>query len=309
MRKRFNTTGVCVSRKHYMVDISDKIEKIEKLIENEFYFVINRPRQYGKTTTLAQVYKKIKDKYIVLDISFESLGIENFKDSEIFCRTLLNLFRKQLKGHKELLSLLNDVDNITDLSDVISNLTENQKIVLIIDEVDKASNNRLLLDFLGMLRFLYLDREKELCTTFKSVILAGVHDIRNLKLKFRDGEEERYNSPWNIAVRFDIDMSFNQREIGSMLKQYSIENNVDMNIEVLSEEIYKFTSGYPFLVSRICQVIDEDILIKETRAWNIYDIQKAVKLIIDEKNTLFDDLIKNMEHNEELYNCIYNTLV
>ena len=41
MKKRFNSTGVCVSRKHYMVDISDKLEQIKKLIDNEFYFTIN----------------------------------------------------------------------------------------------------------------------------------------------------------------------------------------------------------------------------------------------------------------------------
>lgn len=52
MKKRFNTTGVCVSRKHYMVDISNKLKEIEELIDNEFYFTMNRPRQYGKTTTL-----------------------------------------------------------------------------------------------------------------------------------------------------------------------------------------------------------------------------------------------------------------
>ncbi len=36
--KRFNTTGLCNPKKHYMVDISEKIEKIKVLIENEEYF-------------------------------------------------------------------------------------------------------------------------------------------------------------------------------------------------------------------------------------------------------------------------------
>ena len=74
---------------------------------------------------------------------------------------------------------------------------------------------------------LYLAITKEKGTTFKSVILAGVHDIKsrsapvandvvrcskNLKIKFRDHREVKYNSPWNIAVNFDIDMSFNKNE-------------------------------------------------------------------------------------------------
>lgn len=50
--KSFNTTAVCVPAKHYMVDISDRVQKIRKLIYKGEYFTINRARQYGKTTTL-----------------------------------------------------------------------------------------------------------------------------------------------------------------------------------------------------------------------------------------------------------------
>ena len=52
MKKRFNITGVCIPEKHYMVDISNKISEIFKMVEQGSYLVINRPRQYGKTTTL-----------------------------------------------------------------------------------------------------------------------------------------------------------------------------------------------------------------------------------------------------------------
>ena len=51
MKKRFNVTGTCIPNRHYMVDTFNKIDKIMELIENEEYFIINRPRQYGKTTT------------------------------------------------------------------------------------------------------------------------------------------------------------------------------------------------------------------------------------------------------------------
>ena len=54
MKKRFNVTGTCIPEKHYMVDISEKLKNIVKLVDNEEYFIINRPRQYGKTTTLIE---------------------------------------------------------------------------------------------------------------------------------------------------------------------------------------------------------------------------------------------------------------
>lgn len=49
------------------------------------------------------------------------------------------------------------------------------------------------------------------------MILAGVYDIKNLKLKIRPEEEHKYNSPWNIAARFNLDMSFSAEEISLML--------------------------------------------------------------------------------------------
>lgn len=302
MVKRFNTTGVCIPKKHYMVDISKKIDQIEKLVEEEFYFVINRPRQFGKTTTLNELYKRLNNKYCVIRMDFELMG-EDFESEERFCKTFVEHMSRFLG--KE----LNKATTITELSYVIMDLTKNKEVVLLVDEVDKNSNNKMFLAFLGMLRSLYLSREQELATTFKAVILAGVYDVKNLKLKIRDASDARYNSPWNIAVNFKVDMSFSEADISTMLQPYADENNLSMEIERLSQEIYKFTSGYPFLVSRICQIIDEDFLGEGKRVWTVVDIQKAVKLLLDEKNTLFDDLIKNLENNPELYNHIYNVLI
>ena len=54
MRRRFNVTGVCNPQKHYMVRLDDRLKKIRAdYVEEGSYFVINRGRQYGKTTTLA----------------------------------------------------------------------------------------------------------------------------------------------------------------------------------------------------------------------------------------------------------------
>ena len=50
MQKKFNITGICIPEKHYMVNISNKIEQILPMVEEGEYFVINKPRQYGKTT-------------------------------------------------------------------------------------------------------------------------------------------------------------------------------------------------------------------------------------------------------------------
>lgn len=301
-RRVFNTAGLCVKDKHYMVNVDNKIKSIIKLVQSDAYFVINRPRQYGKTTTLNRLEKILKTRYKVISLDFEGLG-NVFESEESFCRYFITYINSALHLN------LPVIFKFLDLINIIKEITNDVEVILIIDEVDRASNNKLFLDFLGMLRSLYLSRAKGDSNTFKSVILAGVHDIKNLKIKFRDDTEVRYNSPWNIAAKFDVDMSFNEYEIGTMLSEYADENNLNFDIEVLSKEIHKFTSGYPFLVSRICQIIDEDILSNRDKSWDKFHIQKAIKILLEENNTLFDDLIKNIENNNELYEYMYNLLI
>jgi energy-coupling factor transporter ATP-binding protein EcfA2 len=228
MKKRFNDTGVCIPERNYMVDISGKISRIFRMISQGDYFVISRPNQYGKTTTIymLNMFLKKSREYFPVQVSFEGIGSESYlKEAafiEAFMLRLEMLF--EVSGYKELGEFIragSPVDNIDKLSPWITRLVKKigKKVVLMIDEVDKSSNNRLFLDFLGMLREKYLKSKEGLDSTFHSVILVGVHDIKSLKIKLRSGGETRYNSPWNIAVDFDIDMDFSPEEISSMLEE------------------------------------------------------------------------------------------
>ncbi len=60
-------------------------------------------------------------------------------------------------------------------------------VILTVDEVDKNADNQIFLSFLGMLREKYLKQKSGRDDTFKSVILAGVYDIKNLKLVEENG--------------------------------------------------------------------------------------------------------------------------
>lgn len=316
MKKRFNSTGVCVPRKHYMVDISNKIKEIKELIDNEFYFTINKPRQYGKTTTLSQLKKLLKEEYLVISISFEGIGDKVFQDEEEFSRVFIELLSESIELSDEeesrrLVSVTNNINNIKDLSKAITNFVKDssKEVILFIDEVDKSSNNQLFLSFIGMLRNKYLARELEEDYTFKSVILAGLYDVKSLKLRLRPEEEAKYNSPWNIAVDFNVDMSFSPEEISTMLEDYCKCNNTTMDIEAISKELYFFTDGYPYLVSRLCQTIDEKINKDDKEPWTLLEVKRAVKIINEEVNTLFESIVKNLENNNELYKLTKRILI
>jgi len=315
--KRFNVTGNCIPEEDYMVDISGKIEQIKKLVDGRYYFTINRARQYGKTTTLYALKRNLTDKYLVAHISFQGTSEHNFASEENFCKFIPCQISKALKmtqADKEYAEKWVNPSIVSlDLLNVhITDMCEDKKVVLMIDEVDNATNNRIFVRFLNMLREKYIARRNGDDYTFHSVILAGVYDIKNIKLKMitegsyipTEGETKIYNSPWNIAVNFTIDMSFNPVEISTMLNEYEADHKTGMNIAEISEEIYGYTSGYPFLVSRICQCVDEEL----SKDWTANGVNEAVHILLEEDNTLFRDIFKNIHNYKELRDFLYDLL-
>jgi len=313
--RKFNTTGICIPGQHYMVAGGEKILKIMNLVCDGCYFTINRARQYGKTTTLGLLEKAMHgEEYVCASISFEGADCM-FENPRAFCRQFLLLIQDAIEFEDgEFASLWQDADvvDFNMLSRHISKLCKDKKVVLMIDEVDAVSNNRVFLQFLSMLRSGYLKRGGDKAYTFHSVILAGVYDVKNIKLKLvieglhsqQEGERQ-YNSPWNIATEFDVDMSFSPDEIASMLEDYENDHKTGMDISVVSEEIHRYTSGYPFIVSVICKYIDERL----DKMWSVDGVQSAVKILVEEKNTLFDSLSKNLESNRRLYELVYDVLI
>ena len=110
--------------------------------------------------------------------------------------------------------------------------------------------------------------------------------MRHLKSKIRDEDQHKVNSPWNIresneengglptfdectrqaqnhfalvATPFKVDMSFSADGIKSMLEEYEGDHHTGMDVAQMAGLIYAQTSGYPFLVSRLCQLIDEEV--------------------------------------------------
>lgn len=316
MAKKFNVAGPCVPHKHYMVDISNRLEKMKSLVEDEAYFVINRGRQYGKTTTLVQLGHFLASEYTVISLSFQGLGSSSFEHEAIFCKKFLEHIDLYLAHtSKTEASWIND--DVTDfdlLSRHITKMCQHKKVILMIDEVDRASNYRVFLDFLGILRNKFILRNVGQDFTFQSVILAGVYDIKNIKFRMiQEGKytltsgERSHDSPWNIAENFNEEMAFSSAEIAGMLTEYELEHQTGMAVKEIAAEIYSYTSGYPFLVSRICQYIHE----KLERNWLKATVLEAVTIITEEPqpNTLFDDLFKNMRNHHSLSDFLYEILM
>ena len=303
-----------------MVDISFRLKQIERYVERGEYLAINRARQYGKTTTLRALKAYLKDKYYIISMDFQTqMSHAKFVNENTFSVAFAKAFirilekmdttfpEKMREAVKELERAVRESRQELELVELFQYLSDicgaaDKPLVLLIDEVDSASNNQVFLDFLAQLRGYYIDRDNT--PSFQSVILAGVYDIRNLKRKFRPEEDHKMNSPWNIAADFLVDMSFSADEIAGMLKEYEKDCHTGMDVYGIAGMIYDYTSGYPFLVSCLCKLADERITgnagSSPKRAWTREDILEAVRLMLSEQNTLFDSLIHKLEDYPEL---------
>lgn len=322
--KKFNTTGICKPEQHYMVDIRERLIQIKALVDEGEYFVINRARQYGKTTTLFALKKFLANDYLVVSLDFQrQMSAKKFEDETTFSVAFLEAFLKkinteglneQLKGKLDQLGTLckenPDRLDLVVLFDFLSEVCEisEKPVVLIVDEIDSASNNQVFLDFLAQLRGGYLERDEQ--ATFHSVILAGLYDIKNLKRKIRPEDSHKTNSPWNIAADFDVTMSLSEAGIMEMLKEYEQDYHTGMDVSKMAKLLFDYTSGYPFLVSRICKLIDEKVSLQmpKVEAWSKDGFVEALKILYSEKNTLFDSLTHRIEESQELESLIYDLL-
>ena len=151
--------------------------------------MINRGRQYGKTTTLWMLDDYLQDDYSVIFLDFQALSTAEYQDEYTFTRAFMRVFAEAVEEWE----VPADAQEIINVSGIIFVFREDQEkktlgemfallsrfckavskpIVMMIDEVDSASNNQVFIDFLAQLRLYYLRRRKK--AIFHSVILAGV---------------------------------------------------------------------------------------------------------------------------------------
>lgn len=308
-----------------MVNLEERLVKIKDMIDKGEYFTINRARQYGKTTILKALERFLENDYIVISLDFQMMSTSKFKNentfSIAFAEEFLDAMELKISGFSihEVITLKNILKNqkedleLFELFRCLSKICKAspRPLVLMIDEVDSASNNQVFIDFLAQLRGYYIQREVK--PTFQSVILASVYDIKNIQQRFRREEEHKMNSPWNIAADFLIDMSFSRSDISAMLMDYEQDYHTYMDIPKLAQLLYDYTSGYPFLVSKLCKLLDERVsgsaaFPDRHCAWSKEGFLEAVRILLGEKNTLFESLFHKLEEYPRLKDILYALL-
>jgi len=301
MERYFNTTGFCRPDWHYMVDPNmEIINEINRLIQNNQYFIIHAPRQSGKTTLLHSLCRQInaEGKYIALTFSLENAGYKNIpvKEAMYLMVDTLYIAAKQILPQNELPP---DIANYKEYAGLLfSYLTDwaqqqTKPIVLFIDEIDSIWDE-VLISTLRQLRNGFQMRPRSFPA---SIALVGLRDIREYKNKVKEIDGEMGSgSPFNIKAESFFLKNFTKEQIAQLFQQYTVETGQQFS-EAVIELIYTYTGGQPWLVNAIANEITVKILQKDTSieiSTEIVDIAK--ENLIQRRDTHLDSLMDKLNN-------------
>jgi len=167
MKRKFNTEGQCDPENHYMVRLDGCMKQIkDQYVDQGSYFVINRGRQYGKTTTLLALEDYLKEEYLVISMDFQGITTEEYRNENTFTAAFMRLCIEALEEgsapEEETEPLVRFLENSgqNSLSGMFNALSKrcgmaSKPVILMSDEIDSASNNQIFIDFLALRRHYY----------------------------------------------------------------------------------------------------------------------------------------------------------
>ncbi len=295
-KKFFNTAGLCLPDRHYMLDPLKRLTRVEKLIQQELYFTIHAPRQSGKTTYLYALAQQInrEGERTALVVSFEQAGYESISVDRanrllvdcVFQAGLEQLpepYRPPTPEKAESLTLINYLKTWCRL--------QTRPVVLLIDEIDALLDD-VFVAVLRQLRDGYQSRPGHFPS---SVILVGLRDVRDYKAKIRSDERSwGTGSPFNIKSDSFLLKNFSRQWVDELLEQHTTETGQVFPLEV-KEEIFRLTAGQPWLVNALARLMVSWFLgDDDTRPVTMEALELARKELILRRDTHLDGLVERL---------------
>ncbi len=297
MAKFFNTTGLCVPEKHYMVDPLSRLAEVQDLIGKELYFTLHAPRQTGKTTCLHALAQKLntEDKYIALVASFERAGVPGLTldranhtlNKSIYQSCLLQLPEsyRAPEPHKD-----------QELHDYLSAWCRNlpKPVVLLVDEIDALFDD-VLISVLRQLRDGFQGRPKGFPS---SIALVGLRDVRDYKASLRSERQSLGTaSPFNVKSKALLLENFTAGQVSQLLDQHTSETGQVFSHSV-RERLFALSQGQPWLVNALANEIVNEILKGDLSAEITEDlVDQAKNQLILRRDTHLDSLIDKLRED------------
>jgi tRNA uridine 5-carbamoylmethylation protein Kti12 len=306
-KRTFEKSGTVNPESSYYVPLENVVntdnQDMKTMVDKGRYFSIFAPRQSGKTTFLKHFCKELhKDPtYAAVILSFQKykkISQQRFYtqvQKKLYSQLIERLTRvgcRKLNDIKSFLEHHDLIDHISfgELFEELNRIIEFKKIVIFIDEFDGIPMDELE-NFLTTLRDLYLEYKDIKQKALYSVGLVGIRDITKLIV---GGV-----SPFNIADQVDLP-SFSLKNVRDLYAQYTAETNQPFTEEAV-KKVYEQTEGQTWLVNRLGTILTVNIKPETTDPIDDRDVEKAIQILLKERNDHFNNLYEKAKLYKETF--------
>jgi hypothetical protein len=306
-KRTFEKSGTVNPESSYYVPLENVVntdnQDMKTMVDRGRYFSIFAPRQSGKTTFLKHFRKGLhKDPaYAAVILSFQKykkLSQQRFYtqvQKKLYSQLIERLTTvgcRKLNDIKSFLEHHDLIDHISfgELFEELNRIIEFKKIVIFIDEFDGIPMDELE-NFLTTLRDLYLEYKEIKQKALYSVGLVGIRDITKLIV---GGV-----SPFNIADQVDLP-SFSLENVRDLYAQYTAETNQPFT-EKAVRKVYEETAGQTWLVNRLGTILTVNIKPETTAPIDDRDVEKAIQILLKERNDHFNNLYEKAKLYKETF--------
>ncbi len=306
-KRTFEKSGTVNPEVSYYVPLEDVVNKdnqdMKTMVDKGRYFSIFAPRQSGKTTFLEELFPELHrdTAYIVILLSFQNLSSVNknafYKKIEKDLYAQLSDRLRAVKCEKcDLVQRFLENHHLTDhlsfmeLFEELNRILEFKKIIIFIDEFDGIPIEELE-NFLTTLRELYLKYKKAKQKALYSIGLIGIRNITKLIV---GGV-----SPFNIADQVDLP-PFSLKNVRDLYSQYTAETNQPFTEEAV-KKLHEETAGQPWLINRLGTILTVNIKPGTTTPIDEQDVEKAIQLLLKERNDHFNNLYEKAKLYKETF--------
>ena len=301
----FNTAGPVRPDDHYAIGPLDRldVDELLGLIRAKQYFVLHAPRQTGKTSALIALRDLLNSgeagDFRCVDVNVE-VGQVARDDTARGIRAILSSLAAsaRLLGDDYLdgvwPNLLAKVGPDDALRELLTRwcVANPVPLVLLVDEIDSLVGDTLL----SVLRQLHAGYPQRPGGFPQSIVLCGVRDIRDYRIRSSAGELIAGGSPFNVAAKSLRMGDFTEDETRALMAQHREETGQRFT-EAAQEAVWTQTCGQPWLVNALCAgaCFDRKAGRDRSRAIEADDIHAAREELILSRRTHLDQLAHKLE--------------
>ena len=301
----FNVAGPVRPDEHYAIQPLARmdVDDLLGLIRTKQYFVLHAPRQTGKTSALIALRDLLNSgeagDFRCVDVNVEVAQVAR-DDTARGIRAILGcLAENALELGDDYpagvwLDILADVGPESALNVLLARWcrANPRPLVLLVDEIDSLVGDTLL-SVLRQLRAGYQRRPEGFP---QSVVLCGVRDIRDYRIRSSTGEVIAGGSPFNVAARSLRLGDFTECETKALIKQHTDETGQGFSPKAI-DAVWTQTNGQPWLVNALCAgaCFDDKAGRDRARAIDADAIHAACETLILSRRTHLDQLAHKLE--------------